>query len=352
MTTLHGTDLKFLQSALDRVRRAAGTRSTVAELARREETAGTDAANLPGERWASWTHAEFWIQTLREHARISEHIVTVSEQDRTLAHELLHIPEARLEVIPNGVDTELFKPRPSLDETGKRSLLQHWLVEDPQGWQPGHGPGTITYNRTDVERMLRDDAGNRRPLLLWMGRFLNFKRLDLLLQVFAALRESAPVRPALLVLGGFPGEWEGEHPHTLAERLGILDDVYFAGWRPHGDLIDGLHASDLFVTPSVGEPFGLVCLEAMASATPVVATASGGPLATIRPDGPRPTGWLTAPADAEDLHATLLDTLTRPGEIDRRGRNARDFVVQHYSWPTIATRYAQMYDRVLASVPA
>ncbi|GLW74672.1 hypothetical protein Kpho02_69700 [Kitasatospora phosalacinea] len=89
----------------------------------------------------------------------------------------------------------------------------------------------------------------------------------------------------------------------------------------------------------------------MASATPVVATASGGPLATIRPDGPRPTGWLTVPGDAEDLRATLLDALTHPGEIERRGRHARDFVVQQY-WRTIADRYAQMDDAVLASVRA
>ncbi|MEV7189392.1 hypothetical protein [Kitasatospora sp. NPDC093102] len=50
------------------------------------------------------------------------------------------------------------------------------------------------------------------PLLLWMGRYLGFKRLDLLLEAFARLRDIPAVRPALLVLGGFPGEWVGEHP--------------------------------------------------------------------------------------------------------------------------------------------
>ncbi|CAM5275186.1 glycosyltransferase family 4 protein (plasmid) [Streptomyces viridifaciens] len=158
------------------------------------------------------------------------------------------------------------------------------------------------------------------------------------------------MHPALLVLGGFPGEWEGEHPHTMAERLGITEDVYFAGWRSHGGLNDALNASDLFVTPSVGEPFGLVCLEAMASRTPVVASASGGPLSTVQPGGSQPTGWLTVPGDADSLHATLLTALTHPGEIERRGRHARAFVVEHYSWPAITERYAGMYDRVLAGV--
>ncbi|MFB7678285.1 glycosyltransferase [Kitasatospora purpeofusca] len=74
-------------------------------------------------------------------------------------------------------------------------------------------------------------------------------------------------------------------------------------------------------------------------------------LSTVRPGGPRPTGWLTVPGDADDLHATLLTALTHPGEIERRSRNARAFVVEQYDWRTITERYAEVYDRVLAAVP-
>ncbi|MEW2472027.1 glycosyltransferase [Streptomyces sp. NPDC046994] len=367
VTTLHGTELKFLEAAQRRVRLAAEHGLTVAELGRRfqrnpqavlspigqrDETAMYNAEQLLRDRWDNWTHAAFWTRTLREHAQISKRITVISEQDYVLAQRLLHVPEHRLEIIPNGVDTTRFQPDPTFSDTDRRTLLRRWLVEDPQGWLPHDGPGTIAYTQSDVDRMLRDSEGRRRPLLLWMGRFLQFKHLDLLLHSFAALRQSAPVRPALLVLGGYPGEWEGEHPHTLASRLGITDDVYFAGWRPHTDLVDGLSAADLFTAPSVDEPFGLVYLEAMASGTPVVASASGGPLGFVRPGGPRPTGWLPAPGNTDDLHATLLSALTHPEEIARRGRNARDFVVQHYSWRTITERYAQMYDRVRACTGA
>ncbi|GAA2615037.1 hypothetical protein GCM10010304_80230 [Streptomyces roseoviolaceus] len=62
----------------------------------------------------------------------------------------------------------------------------------------------------------------------------------------------------------------------------------------------------------------------------------------------RPTGWLPAPGDTEDLRATLLSALTHPEEIARRGRNARNFAVEHYSWRTITDQYAQVYDRVQA----
>ncbi|MFD7408566.1 glycosyltransferase [Streptomyces sp. NPDC059866] len=90
----------------------------------------------------------------------------------------------------------------------------------------------------------------------------------------------------------------------------------------------------------------------VASGTLVVASASGGPLGFVRSGGPRPTGWLLAPGSTDDLHATLLSALAHPEEFARRGRNARDFVVQHYSWRTIADRYAQMYDRVQTSARA
>lgn len=364
VTTLHGTELKFLHAAQPRLRLAAALGLSVYELGRRFQAdpralvpalagqlgqpAAREAEELLRDRWNRWTHAAFWARTLRQHAHRSQRIIVISEQDRALAQELLRLPDDRLDIIPNGVDITRFQPGPPLLDHQKRALLRRWLVEDPQGWLPNQEPGTLTYTPSDVERMLRDTHGRRRPLLLWVGRFLRFKHLDLLLHSFAAIRDKAPVRPALLVLGGFPGEWEGEHPHTLAARLGITDDVYFAGWRPHSDLIHGLRACDLFTAPSVNEPFGLVYLEAMASGMPVVASASGGPLGFVRTSGPQPTGWLPAPGSAADLQASLLEALTHPEEIERRGRNARAFVVQHYSWSIIADRYAQTYDNVLA----
>lgn len=367
VTTLHGTELKFLDNALRRLHLAECLDLSIADVGRHyrdapaatlrriTRTAGTpdldEAQALLTDRWHMWTHARHWVDRLRAYARTSNRIVVISEQDRALAQSLVEIPDSRIDLVPNGVDTDRFTPPSAFDDTDRYKILHRWLVDDPQGWLPGQGPGTIRYTTADVRRILHDDHGRRRPLLLWMGRFLAFKHLSLLLQAVAVLRDRTAVRPALLILGGHPGEWEGDHPHTLASHLGITDDVHFAGWRPHHDLIDGLHCADLLTAPSVDEPFGLIYLEAMASGTPVIASASGGPLSYVTTTGPHATGWLPAPGDLADLAATIEQALTDPAELTRRGQAARRFAHDHYSWRSLTPRYHDIYDRVLADRP-
>ncbi|MGW4250677.1 glycosyltransferase family 4 protein [Streptomyces californicus] len=366
VTTLHGTELKFLANAQRRLLLADALGLSVAELGQQylaapratvrriSQTAGApeldDAQALLTDRWHMWTHAQHWVDRLRSYAHASARIVVISEQDHALAQHLVGIPESRIDIVPNGVDTDRFTSPPAFHDSDRHKILTQWLVDDPQGWAAGEAPGSIRYTAADVRRMLHDDQGRRRPLLLWMGRFLAFKHLNLLLQAMAALRDRAHVRPALLILGGNPGEWEGTHPYTRALDLGITDDVFFAGWRPY-DLVDGLNCSDLLTAPSVNEPFGLIYLEAMASGTPVIASASGGPLGYVTPHGPRATGWLPAPGDLTDLVATIEQALADPAELARRGNEARQFTHAHYSWRSITPRYMEIYDHALASMP-
>ncbi len=84
------------------------------------------------------------------------------------------------------------------------------------------------------------------------------------------------MRAPLVIWGGFPGEWEGEHPHTVAVEEGV-EDVFFIGWRGHDELNEGLACSDVMVMPSTSESFGQVFVEAMACGVPVIAANAGGP---------------------------------------------------------------------------
>ena len=156
-------------------------------------------------------------------------------------------------------------------------------------------------------------------VLLFVGRFLGFKRVPTLIRAFARAR-SRFTRPASLVIwGGHPGEWEGEHPVRVADEVGA-DDIYFVGWRGHEDLPEGLAACDVLVVPSVDDPYPQVPLEAMAVGLPVVACRSGGLRSMVNLDAARPTGWFVPPDDLDALAEALATVVNEPSRAGRAGR--------------------------------
>ncbi|MGW2652090.1 glycosyltransferase family 4 protein [Streptomyces sp. NPDC001478] len=366
ITTLHGTELKHLEAMDQRIALAQQTGLSLSELAHHLHSDAPDrkrrseriarAASLDEDSydllettlWEKWVHAEHWAGLLRGAAELAGRIVTVSHHDQALARRLLQLPQDP-DVIGNGVDTTRFAPR-ELSENRRSELLRQWLVTDARGWAPGAGAGSIRYTDSDLHRLYNPD-GTLRPLLLWVGRFLDFKRVPVLLEAFARLRARTEQTPALLMWGGYPGECEGEHPADTTRRLGIEDDVYFIGWRGHDELPLGLNTADLMVAPAVDEPFGMIYLESMACGTPAIATRTGGPARTILADGPQATGWLAAPDDPEDLTRVLenaLKTMASPADRARFAARARDHIVATYSWSRTTDAYLNAYDLAAA----
>ncbi|MFJ4668916.1 glycosyltransferase family 4 protein [Kitasatospora purpeofusca] len=367
VTTLHGTELKLIAGMQDRLALAMSIGTKPGDLAaelpmHRPDRAGavdhlalhwglTDEEHrlLAATDWAQWTNTTSWLIALRSAAAIAGEIVTVSEHDRDLARHLLPALTGRdIQVITNGVDTDRFHPELRTDEQRLRNL-RHWLVDDPRGWDAGAEPGSICYTEADLARFTDPATGTLRPIVLWAGRFLDFKRVPIMLEGFAKARTRLHPAPVLLMWGGYPGECEGTHPATLARRLGIADDVFFTGWRGHEDLPEGLRTADVMAAPAVGEPFGMVYIEAMACGTPPIATATGGPARTITPAGDRANGWLVAPDSADDLAAALVHSLTDPRERARRAANAAMHARLVYGWEHVADRYTETYQRAITA---
>ncbi len=143
-----------------------------------------------------------------------------------------------------------------------------------------------------------------------------------------------------MLVGGFPGEWEGEHPLETIRRTGA-EDVFLAGWHDHEELPDFLAASDVVVLPSVREQFGQVLVEGGACGLPAIAVDAYGPAEIVR-DGE--TGWLVPPDDRDGLAQALVDTVNDPAERRRRGELAADDARARYAWPSLAERVAEVYD--------
>src|SRR3954454_19486783 len=248
VTHLHGTELKMLDA-----------------IARAEPGLGQGP------------HARWWAERMGEAARRAAATIVISPHQRDEAVRLLGVDPTTVHLLPDGVDVERFAVRRS-DDLERRARWLQWLVRDPQGWdEASRKPGSVRYTEDEiVEAFFDASTGESRPVLMFVGRFLGFKRVPLLIRAYARARARMAVPAPLVIWGGAPGEWEGEHPHTFATRAGV-SGVFFAGWRGHDDLPRGLACADCFVAPSAAEPFGLVYLEAMACGLPVIGTLSGGP---------------------------------------------------------------------------
>ncbi|MGI9022912.1 MAG: glycosyltransferase family 4 protein [Acidimicrobiales bacterium] len=342
---LHGTELKFVEAVDERVALAAGVGTTLAGMpewvAARpnpRSAPGLDDAQvriLATTRWEQWRQGEAWRDHLRVQARRADHLVVVSPTDRATATTVLGVPPDRVTDVPNGVDVGRFRPQPlSVEE--RRVRFRRWLVEDPRGWDESGVPGSVAYREEDLDRL----GG---VVLIYVGRFSAAKRVPLLLRAFARARPHFGRVTSLLVWGGHEGEWEGEHPVTVAHTVGT-DGIFFAGWRGHDELPEALACSHALAMPSVNDSYPQAPLEAMAVGVPVIATLSGGFPFIVNVEPARPTGWLVPPDDETALAETLVEAVNQPAELARRGSAALAHARAHLSWDGRVAGIEQAYD--------
>ena len=294
---------------------------------------GTELLMLEAiEAGAPWPHARAWAQRMRDWARACARVVVLSRSAVDRAACLLGIDAKRCVVVPNGFDPQRMR-RVDIDRAA------HWrehLVERPCGWRPGAGPGSVRYTAEQAR------ACAESTVVLSVGRFTAVKRVPLLIEAFAAARERF-ARPASLVLvGGHPGEWEGEHPQQTVQRLGA-EGVFLAGWHEQDALPAFLSASDVLALASVREQFGQVLVEAMAIGLPLVAVDRYGPAEIVEPGR---TGWLVEPDDRDALAAALVEAVNDPAERARRGAQARAVAFERYAWPALAGLVAETLDAI------
>jgi glycosyltransferase involved in cell wall biosynthesis len=279
---------------------------------------------------SGWEYASAWAERMRGWAQRCERLLVLSPDAVERVPTLLDVPADRVVWAPNGFEPDLFDRRP-IDRIG---LWRRWLVEEPRGWDPEiEEPGSVSYSEEDISVL-------EGTVLVYSGRYTEVKRIPLLIRAFSRASFDGPA--GLVLLGGYPGEWEGEHPLEVV-RSCDAPGVFLAGWRGHDELADGLNASDAVVLPSVHEQFGQVLVEGMACGLPCVAVDAHGP-ATIVSDGS--TGWLVPPDDEDAMVAALEEVVNDPDERRRRGQAAYREARSKYSWPALVERLARVYEEV------
>jgi UDP-glucose:(heptosyl)LPS alpha-1,3-glucosyltransferase len=146
------------------------------------------------------------------------------------------------------------------------------------------------------------------PVVLFAGSGFERKGLRFLLAAAGRMREVRGLRIWIL------GKGDSRRVRALADRLGIADRVHLAG--PVADPERWMGAADLFVLPTIYDPFSNACLEAMASGLPVITTAANGAAEVIE-EG-RSGAVVSDPRDAQGLADRMADFLDPARREERR----------------------------------
>ncbi len=254
-------------------------------------TAGTGAAGRRlGYRWSNW---------------LTDHVTAVSHgaADAWLMAQM--VPADKLTILPNGIDTELWKPDPRM--------------------------------RIEIRKQL--GIGDT---FLWLaaGRLEPVKDFPTLLRAFAQL----PAQAHLVLAGS--GSQEREL-RSLATHLGLADRVRFPGFEP--DLRRWMQAADGFALSSLWEGLPMSLLEAGACGLPSVATEVAGANEILAGTH---NGFLARVGDPASLAAAMTRLMNLSGQSRQSmGQAARETVIARYSLPDALDQWEHLYASLLAGHP-
>jgi glycosyltransferase involved in cell wall biosynthesis len=254
----------------------------------------------------------------------AEVVYAGSEHIRDVLEEVVGQVD-RVEIVPPGVDVEEFRPEPRPDALA--GLLEEARADPPN---PGNREDRLP-DEGNVGRLARFFAHDRRPTVVYFGKLIENKGVQILLEAIAGL----DARAVVVGFGDFREQLEALAP------LGTL----FTGALEHRHLRHLLPLCDVAVVPSIfPEAFGMVAAEAAAAGVlPVVSGHSG--LAEVAAGigeevGAETAELLSFPAgDAAALRERLAAILALPPDRRRKlGLAARRGVERRWSWPVVAAR--------------
>lgn len=210
------------------------------------------------------------------------------------------VPEERVEVIPNFIDTAVYRP------------------------------GLVPSHRATL-------APDGEKIVMHISNFRAVKRAADVVSVFAKLTAKQPSR--LVLVGDGP-----ERPRVLmrAEELGVRDRVMFLG--KHTSVHEVLSCADLFLLPSASESFGLVALEAMACGAPVVASNVGG-LPEVIEHGT--SGYLFDVGDIDAMAEAGLRIMGDDEHWRSLSEAGRALAEERFSSERVVPQYERYYEQVL-----
>jgi glycosyltransferase involved in cell wall biosynthesis len=261
---------------------------------------GSTVAQLRGGRTAFWVEVTYdawvrrrrWKEALKSRILPSaDGILTAGSDGRSFAQRY-GVRDERIHVVPHVVDFDRISRAARLPATERATL--------------------------------RSELGVRGVGFLYVGRLWSGKGLTYLFDAFADLQRRGTHDVSLLLVG----DGVDEEALRARARFDRLENVVFCGFQEGGALARLYAAADVFVFPTLGDPFGMVVPEAMASGLPIIATTASGEIADRVVDGVN--GFLVPPADS----AKLLERMTVLASDEDLRRRMSTAAVNSVAWQT------------------
>ena len=231
----------------------------------------------------------------------ADRVIACSVYMREQIADIFGVPEARIEVIPNGIDPDDLQPQP----------------------------------QAELRRLRGEFAGPGEKLVLLIGRLVYEKGFQLALEAMPEVIQRAP-GTRFLVAGSGTHE---EELRAQARELGLSEHGSFLGWIGDDVLHSLYRIADVCVVPSIYEPFGLVALEAMASGCPCIVADTGG-LREVVPDDT--AGLRFRARDPEALADVAVRVLTDPELGERLVAEGLEHI-RGFDWADVAAQTAELY---------
>lgn len=251
-------------------------------------------------RYSFYRRIDFLARMEKKICKNATRIIAVSNYTAKVLGEEYQVSPKNITVIPNAVDINRFNPK-----------------------KDGHA--------------IREKLGlQSEPVILFVGRFDHTKGIEYLIEAFSMLVKEIPDAKLVLV-----GKGPLKKPLQLSlNNSALKKSVIFYGTASNSELPQIYAASNVVVLPSLIEGFGIVLLEAMATAKPCVAAKAGGTEDAVE-DGV--TGFLVPPADSKALFEKLL-ILLEDEELSKKFGNAgRKWVEKMFTWEKVAKQTVELY---------
>lgn len=232
-----------------------------------------------------------------------QNVNAVTTNAAELAKKAKAFIDRKIILIPNGIDTECFKPMDRNEALADALGVEGKRKEKSGEWKVEGGTSVIGF----------------------VGELREKKGLKILLNAYAQINKKQAT--TLLIVGEVR---QGEDQKTLDEfRLSYPDSrIIITGYVPHHELPAYYSLIDVFVHPSLRDGMPNAVLEAMACGKTVLATPVGGVKDVIQ-DGVN--GMLVNVNDAEGLAEKIAEALSQPEKREQLGRSAREAVFRQYT---------------------